>query len=249
MARFDAGLVLLFLLPPLFISAVDLPVDTSPQVCVVGAGIGGASFAYFLKQYSCNSVNSPCLTNIHLFERQSIVGGRTATVTIAGDIFEAGASIIHPNNFHAVRFASLLGLRSKSKSSEFKPDGNASDSATSHSWFGIWDGSSFLFKTIPPPPASSSAIYRRIHSFINAILIFRRYGLSLLRMKRFVNNMLERFLLYYKDFESRPVFDTVEKMLSWSGLYGITRRTLKEELLDAGLSSLLISELVTVGIS
>ncbi|KAL0918975.1 hypothetical protein M5K25_011031 [Dendrobium thyrsiflorum] len=246
MAPFDAGRLLLFLFMPLFSAAVDPSVDASTQVCVIGAGIGGASFAYFLKQYSCSSVNSPCLTEIHLFERRSIVGGRTATVTISGDTFEAGASIIHSKNFHAVRFASLLGLRSKFTSSEFKPDSNASDSSASSSWFGIWDGSSFLFKTMPPPPASSSAIYRKIYSFINAIIIFRRYGLSLLRMNRFVNKMLESFLLYYEGFESRPIFDTVEEMLKWSGLYGITRRTLKEELLDAGVSSLLLSELVTV---
>lgn len=58
--------------------------------------------------------------------------------------------------------------------------------------------------------------------------------------------MVERFLLYYKGFESRPVFETVEEMLKWSNLYGFTRRTLQEELTDAGLSPLLISELVTV---
>ncbi|XP_020575397.1 farnesylcysteine lyase [Phalaenopsis equestris] len=246
MVTFEVGRLLLLFLGLLFLATADPSVDTSAQVCVVGAGIGGSSFAYFLKQYSCSSTKSPCPTEIHLFERRSIVGGRTATVTIAGDIFEAGASIIHPKNFHAVRFASLLGLRSKSKSSEFKPDRNASDFSTSSSWFGIWDGSSFLFKTIPPPPASSSAIYRKIHSFFNAILIFSRYGLSLLRMNRFVNKMLQSFLLYYKGLDSRPVFDSVEEMLKWSGLYGITLRTLKEELLDAGMSSLLISELVTV---
>lgn len=65
-------------------------------------------------------------------------------------------------------------------------------------------------------------------------------------MNRYVNNMIENFLRYYEGFESRPVFETVDEMLKWSGLYEKTRRTLKEELLDAGLSPLLISELVTV---
>ncbi|KAK8965066.1 Farnesylcysteine lyase [Platanthera guangdongensis] len=239
-------LPLLLLARLFFAAAAEPPVSTAAQVCVVGAGISGASLTYFLKQYSCSSVNAPCLTDIHLLERRNTAGGRTATVTISGDTFEAGASIIHPKNFHAVRFASLLGLRSTSESSEFQSGRNASVSSSSSSWFGIWDGSRFLFKTLPPPPPSSSAVYRRIHSFINALLVFRRYGLSLFRMNRFVNNMIENFLLYYKDFESRPVFETVEEMLKWSGLYGNTRRTLKEELLDAGVSPLLISELVTV---
>lgn len=58
--------------------------------------------------------------------------------------------------------------------------------------------------------------------------------------------MLQRFMLYYSDFESRPVFETAEEMLKWSGLYGLTRRTLQEELADAGISSRLTSELITV---
>lgn len=57
-----------------------------------------------------------------------------------------------------------------------------------------------------------------------------------------VNN----FLKYYEGFESRPAFEDVEKMLKWSGLYNLTTRTLEEELTDAGLSTTLIQELVTV---
>lgn len=57
---------------------------------------------------------------------------------------------------------------------------------------------------------------------------------------------MDSFLKYYKSFESRPVFETVEEMLKWSGLYNMTKRTLQEELLDAGLSPRLIQELVTV---
>lgn len=58
--------------------------------------------------------------------------------------------------------------------------------------------------------------------------------------------MLERFILFYNGFESRPVFETVEEMLKWTDLYGLTQRTLEEELVDAGLNSRTISELVTV---
>lgn len=55
-----------------------------------------------------------------------------------------------------------------------------------------------------------------------------------------------RFLKYYENFESRPVFETVDEMLKWAGLYNLTASTLAFELDDAGLSSLLIQELVTV---
>lgn len=58
--------------------------------------------------------------------------------------------------------------------------------------------------------------------------------------------MLNNFLKLYESSDTRPVFGRVEDMLKWSGLYNLTRRTLEEELIDAGLSPLLIQELVTV---
>ena len=61
-------------------------------------------------------------------------------------------------------------------------------------------------------------------------------------VQRTVNN----FLKYYEVFESRPVFETVDEMLNWAGLHKLTTRTLQEELVDVGLSPLLIQELVTV---
>lgn len=158
-----------------------------------------------------------------------------ATVTIGGDTFEAGGSILHPKNLHALRFASMLNLSHKPKSE-----------SDSDSWFGIWDGSRFVFKTLQPPARSSPFLYRKIYSLLSDFLLFWRYGFSLIRMNTFVEKMVDRFSLYYKEFESRPVFETVDGMLKWSGLYELTRRTLEEELKDAGLSSLLISELVTV---
>lgn len=53
-------------------------------------------------------------------------------------------------------------------------------------------------------------------------------------------------MLYYTKLDSRPVFGNVEDMLKWSGLYDMTQRTLRDELVDANLSELLVSELITV---
>lgn len=60
---------------------------------------------------------------------------------------------------------------------------------------------------------------------------------------------MDGFLKYYESSESRPVFETVDEMLKWAGLYNLTTRTLQEELIDAGLSPLLLQELVTVRLS
>ncbi|KAJ0972076.1 hypothetical protein J5N97_020035 [Dioscorea zingiberensis] len=228
---------LLLLLAWLFLS-LPTSISTPPRICVIGSGIAGSSLAHFIKHYTCSTPGrTQCLDDIHIFERRDRPGGRMATVTIGGDVFEAGASIIHPKNLHALRFASLLNLPHKSK---------PASSDDSDSWVGIWDGDKFIFETLRPPPASSSSLYRKIHSLLNSLLLFRRYGFSLFKMSAFVKGMLEKFLSYYKELESRPVFTTVEEMLQWSELYELTQRTLQEELENAGLSAHLISELVTV---
>lgn len=54
------------------------------------------------------------------------------------------------------------------------------------------------------------------------------------------------FLKYYESHELRPIFESVEEMLKWAGLYNLTTANLGQELTDAGLSPLLAQELVTV---
>ncbi|KAF0895635.1 hypothetical protein E2562_013930 [Oryza meyeriana var. granulata] len=198
------------------------------DICIVGSGISGSSTAFFLTNYTSAFSGG----QLRVFERCAKVGGRLATVTVAGEDFEAGGSIIHPRNLHVRRFADLLGLA-------VKTDGD-------DDWLGIWDGARFVFQTLRPLPPGTSWLRRKLHVLLNSLCLLKRYGLSLLKMDRFVQEMLQRFMLYYNGFESRPVFDTVEEMLKWSGLYGLTRRTLEEELVDAGLNSQTISELVTV---
>ncbi|KAL5075162.1 hypothetical protein RYX36_014146 [Vicia faba] len=209
----------------------------SSTVCIIGAGIGGSSVAHFIRKYSPELTPT---TKIHVFERNSIVGGRTATVTIAGETFEAGASILHPKNLHAVNYTKLLNLKAKEPSS-----GSFS--------LGIWDGDKFVFKTVE---ISSNlpliekllklAFVENLVSLVNSGLMFVRYGFSLFKMQNFVQIAVDRFSKYYEETDSRPVFETVDKMLKWAGLFNLTTRTLLDELVDVGLSPLLINELVTV---
>ncbi|XP_078434829.1 farnesylcysteine lyase [Wolffia australiana] len=196
------------------------------RVCIVGGGIAGASLAHFLKDYG-----EAAIDEIIILEKNSVVGGRMATATLAGDTFEAGATVIHRKNLHALNFTSFLGLTHKPKSS---------------SWLGIWNGSRFVFQTLPPPKSSSPFLYKKLFPFLNSLLVFRRYGLSLLRMRSFVERTVGEFMNFYKELGDRPIFESPEEMLKWSGLHGLTKKSLREELALAGLSPLLISELVTV---
>ena len=58
---------------------------------IIGGGIGGGATAYFLRQQF-----GPDL-DVTVFERGRI-GGRLATVKIAGNTYEVGGSVIHPDN-------------------------------------------------------------------------------------------------------------------------------------------------------
>ncbi|KAK9134964.1 hypothetical protein Syun_014294 [Stephania yunnanensis] len=204
--------------------------SSTHQICIIGSGIAGSSLAHFLRKYSPQSTTTSH-QSILIFERNDVIGGRMRTVSIGGDAFEAGASIIHPKNQYALEFTKSLNLSVRAPSS-------GADSLA------IWDGTRFLFQTFSPK--SDSPILDKIYDLFNSLLLLRRYGFSLIRMERFVERMLKCFLKFYEGFEERPVFGTVEEMLKWAGLYEYTARTLEEELVDAGLSPLLISELVTV---
>lgn len=72
-------------------------------VAIIGAGIGGASAAYFL-----NELFGGDGANIHIYERD-VVGGRLATTNINGRYFEVGGSVIHPRNKYLSQFMDLFG--------------------------------------------------------------------------------------------------------------------------------------------
>lgn len=141
--------------------------SASEGVCIIGSGIGGSSVAHFLRKYSESE-----LIRIRIFERQGVVGGRMATVSVSGETFEAGASILHPKNYHALNFAKSFNLTIQTPSLD-------SDSS-----FGIWDGHNFLFKTLDLD--FKFPFSQKILSLANSFLMFFRYGFSLFRMTNFV---------------------------------------------------------------
>ncbi|XP_039016774.1 farnesylcysteine lyase-like [Hibiscus syriacus] len=61
-----------------------------------------------------------------------------------------------------------------------------------------------------------------------------------------LQSTVDSFLKYYESPETRPVFETVDEMLKWAGLYNLTTRTLQDELVHIKISPLMIDELVTV---
>lgn len=74
------------------------------RIAIVGAGIGGSSAAYFLRALQPD-------VEIVVFEKNPEVGGRMATIDVAGQEFEAGAAILHPRNVYMKNFTEMLGKK------------------------------------------------------------------------------------------------------------------------------------------
>lgn len=145
--------------------------ESPPTVCIVGSGIGGSSVAHFLRNYSVS-------TGLHrarilMFERHEIVGGRMRTVTVAGDTFEAGGSILHPKNYHVKDFVERFNLTVR------LPTAIEESSA-----IGIWDGKRFIVKTFGS--GTKFPFWDTIVSWVNDLYLFLRYGFSLMRMSSFI---------------------------------------------------------------
>ncbi|XP_059822015.1 prenylcysteine oxidase 1-like [Hypanus sabinus] len=82
--------------------------DTPPpeRIAVIGAGIGGASAAHFLRRYFGQNVQ------IDVYE-SGTVGGRLAKASISGQEHEIGGATIHPLSLHIKEFVQLLGLKER----------------------------------------------------------------------------------------------------------------------------------------
>ncbi|KAL3693194.1 hypothetical protein R1sor_006845 [Riccia sorocarpa] len=191
------------------------------KVCIIGSGIGGATVSYFLRNYSTEPID------IEIYERHSKVGGRLAMIQVGDDHFEAGGSIIAAKNLLMQEFVKLLGLK--------KIESEDDDS------LGIWNGRVFLFQTL----RSGDAYYwRKMTSVWNTILMFWRYGTSLMKMQSHVSELFTKWLQLYN--ENIGIFDTADAMLQSVGLFNSTQHTLEEDLVAKGFSRLLIDELITV---
>ncbi|KRZ18794.1 Prenylcysteine oxidase [Trichinella zimbabwensis] len=76
---------------------------SASKIAVIGAGIGGTSCSYFLRQIFGDGIE------IDIFDSGK-VGGRLATVEIERKHYESGGSVIHPQNEYMVHFQKEFGL-------------------------------------------------------------------------------------------------------------------------------------------
>lgn len=173
--------------------------DSRPHVCLIGAGITSATISHFLTKTTLDP--APRIT---VFEKSAKMGGRIASVELQTKYnsvkFEAGASIIAESNQLMSYFADFLNLSRTSP-----PDRT----------LGLWDGSAFSVRTVANSPWRSRMAFAK------------RYGVSLVRMRLFVSDLLSRYAqVYPKDGAGTDwrACETVEELFGRSeGLYNLTQ--------------------------
>ena len=74
----------------------------SAKVAIIGAGVGGCSAAYFLRELCGESLE------LHVFS-DGPVGGRTAVIEMDGHTYESGGSVAHSSNKYLVDFRKKFG--------------------------------------------------------------------------------------------------------------------------------------------
>ena len=115
----------LFLISLIISHQIPLVLDRK-RILVIGAGAGGSSFVYALRNDS--------RFDISVYEQSSIVGGRAKALNFHNSTIELGASIFSINNFLMLNASKEFNLQHSERIELGKFQ------------FGIWDGNEWLYK-------------------------------------------------------------------------------------------------------
>ncbi|KAF4731088.1 Prenylcysteine oxidase-like [Perkinsus olseni] len=196
------------------------------SVAIIGAGMAGASAAYFCSQL----FDSETSVKIDVFESSDHhVGGRARSVECGGRKYEAGASIVHKENKYFVGFCERFGLERRK--------------AAMSSAGIVFRGSTSL-----------RSFRLRGNKILDTFASIRRYGLfNLMKLKRAVARCIEKFTMLY-DRQRRGVsYNSPLEMLESLGTAQDNLANMLNLSVDdyfsgeCGLNNRLVKELVNAG--
>ncbi|XP_063957116.1 prenylcysteine oxidase 1-like [Lytechinus pictus] len=198
-------------------SVENLREQRSPvKIAIVGGGIGGTSNAFFLRDLFGEDAA------ITLFEKGTI-GGRLATVSIAGAQYEMGGSIVHPRNLYMKQFLQDFGLKERETKGT---DGT----------LGIFNGEEFIFKSSR-------------YSILTLIKMLWRYGFDIFRLNWTIDKVLDKFARIYDFQDGGQSFTDIEGIMNAMGgeeFIGWLRKPLGVVLREEGFSERFIQELAAI---
>ncbi|XP_059099551.1 prenylcysteine oxidase 1-like [Tigriopus californicus] len=200
------------------------------RVAIIGGGIGGTSCAHALRQGLGSNLS------LTLFEMGE-VGGRLATIEMAGHEYESGGSIIHSQNREMATFVKTLGLKATKKAGRLDH----------------WSMSTFsLFNE------RQEVLFQLTEwTYFQNIQMILRYGLlSLYKMSAFISELLTNFTKIYPILDAGIGFSSTAEMLkhmetrsiSSASLLNATSWSLDEAMRAQGMDPLLIHEIATAAV-
>jgi len=220
----------MFVKPLLLLFAAAATPALGQRVAIVGAGVGGAASAYYLRELLGDSAS------ITVFEESVRVGGRVENVSYTNATgatvpLEIGASILYSGNNHLVTAIDKLKLHAG-------PPVFDSDDGTT----GIWDGNRLVFQSSP-------------WSLVTAFRVLWRYGWGMFKLRRVVRATLDKFTQIYglqngtlsgssSSSSNGLAFETPEALWEALGLFDLTQLSIRDYLAAQGVGAP-DSELVT----
>lgn len=193
--------------------------ETTSHVCIVGAGIAGASAAHFLSL----SKRVPRLT---VFEKSDKVGGRIQSLAIPNHdlaTVEAGATIISSANLLMRHFASYLNLSTNAKAD--------------HAKFSLWNGTHVTMSTSEIPFVTIARLLARYH--MSPIWSKRKTK----RLLKLFDNIYPRNITNY----DCTGYTTVPLLFARTGLFNLTQTSFSDAI--AGELSTRFSEEIVSAIT
>lgn len=204
--------------PVLETSITSSNVSTRKQIVIIGAGIGGASAAYFIQ----NNVYDFAPVDITVFESTANVGDKMKSMKYRGHTIELGAQYWSEDDWCMARAMSEVGLKEKEKGPEYKLERPQT--------MGVWDGEAFVLVETDTTEFSTwwqfaMSIWReRLQAWrLRKVSLpywdlFRAmwsYGSAPLKLRAAILSKLQS----YNEFGRKP-FDVLEDELSRAGLQG-----------------------------
>ncbi|KAI9788082.1 MAG: hypothetical protein M1816_007213 [Peltula sp. TS41687] len=204
--------------------------DQTKRVAIIGAGAGGSSAAYYLRQYALDAGIPISLT---VYERNSHIGGRTTTVHVHDDPFqpvELGASIFVQVNRNLVGAVERFGLR-LSDDDEAEETSFSSTATAATAFLGIWNGREFVYVQ-----ASDSI------GWWGKSKLLWKYGMAPIRTMNLMKSTVGTFLKMYEapHFPFGSLSDTAHGL----GLTSFTSSTGEQILKTHGIAAKFATDVV-----
>lgn len=155
---------------------------------------------------------------IDVYEKGRI-GGRMATVTVNNQEYECGSSSIHSLNLHMQDFVKLLGLKHRREIT----------------------GKSAIFN------GEQLVLEETDWYLLNLFRLWWHYGISLLRLQMWVEEVMEKFMRIYKYQAYGYAFSSVDELLRSLGgehFVNMTQRSVSESLLELGVTQRFIDDVI-----